>query len=602
MTDLERQIRRAQHRLWVNRWLSDIATASAVLGGAFALMVLVQRLWDLPIPLGLTAMAFLAAAAAGSFTLTMLRRETVECAAIRLDEAAGLRERLSSGWHCLSSDDPFAQAVLADADRTSRSLSARTHLKLIIPSRFVFSATTLVLAALMFLVTPGLLKSTEAKEAGRQSAEAKETRVAVKRQLDEVKRIAEETPVLEDMKADLDTMDIVGGPRLDQPGVIRHEALKKIDKLEDAIRQKRSQDQYEAMPELQKMLRNVKVPESSEAPTQKLAKALSNADFKTAQEELKALKEQMATLKSDEDKAMAEKLGKQLEEIAKQLEEAAKNENLLEELEQAGISKEQLDRLLERLSKEDIEQVKKMLEEKGFNQQQIEKLAKRMQQSKQAGAMAKKLTEGLRQANKAQGTESGDNEGGEGLSLAEEQLSEMEQLEQEMNQLDSAMAAVQNAKQNVDKPCPNCKGSGQQGGSPCSKCSKPGQGGMGQMGQGKGGLANSQPTDVDFKTEKVKVPTGKGAIIGRLLVDGEQVAGEVSKEFAQTLSAAEREASDLIHRDRIPRQYHKAVKGYFSSVQKSIDAKKDGPAGGESHDKEVEGGTPDPPEKEPTGD
>ena len=29
-----------------------------------------------------------------------------------------------------------------------------------------------------------------------------------------------------------------------------------------------------------------------------------------------------------------------------------------------------------------------------------------------------------------------------------------------------------------------------------------------------------------------------------------------------------REASDLIHRDRIPRQYHKAVKEYFSNLQR----------------------------------
>ena len=93
---------------------------------------------------------------------------------------------------------------------------------------------------------------------------------------------------------------------------------------------------------------------------------------------------------------------------------------------------------------------------------------------------------------------------------------------------------------------------------------------MGKMGQGRGGLAPEQRTAVNFKTERTKVHTGKGAIIGQFLIDGEQVKGAVSPALGETIKAAEREASDLIHRDRIPRQYHKAVKAYFSNLQRSV--------------------------------
>ena len=73
-----------------------------------------------------------------------------------------------------------------------------------------------------------------------------------------------------------------------------------------------------------------------------------------------------------------------------------------------------------------------------------------------------------------------------------------------------------------------------------------------------------------FKTERGKVHTGKGAIIGQFLFDGEQVKGDVTSSFTDVVLAAEHDASDRINRNRIPRQYHKAVKTYFSSVQRSI--------------------------------
>ena len=97
---------------------------------------------------------------------------------------------------------------------------------------------------------------------------------------------------------------------------------------------------------------------------------------------------------------------------------------------------------------------------------------------------------------------------------------------------------------------------------------------MGQMGQGRGGRAGEEKTDVAFKTERGKVHTGKGAIVGQFLVDGEQVKGELKSNLVEVVSAAEREASDRINRDRIPRQYHKAVKAYFSNIQRSVKGNK----------------------------
>jgi hypothetical protein len=109
---------------------------------------------------------------------------------------------------------------------------------------------------------------------------------------------------------------------------------------------------------------------------------------------------------------------------------------------------------------------------------------------------------------------------------------------------------------------------------------------MGQLGQGQGGIAPEEKTDVAFKMERAKVHTGKGKIIGQFLVNGEQVKGSVSKEAVEIISAAERDATDAVNRDRIPRQYQKSVKEYFSSVRDLITKGKPAETGAKEAKKE----------------
>lgn len=126
---------------------------------------------------------------------------------------------------------------------------------------------------------------------------------------------------------------------------------------------------------------------------------------------------------------------------------------------------------------------------------------------------------------------------------------------------------------------------------------------MGRLGQGKGGLAPEEETGIDFKTERGKVHTGKGAIIGQFLVEGAQVKGNVSSEFTDVVVAAERDATDRVNRNRVPRQYHKAVKAYFSNVQRSM-GKRDRRSGKEAagSDQGGESEPANPANKDPSSD
>ncbi len=476
MTQLERQIRVAQHRLGLNNWLVYLCRSLTVAATIFAALILVQRLYAAPIPLLWFGVGLGGGALAMSIIWTTVRRVGPAFAAATLDQAAGLKERLSSGRYCLSSaaagsdaqDDPFARAVVADAELASTSLSARQHIRLAVPKPLTITSGSILLAALLFLVPSGLLERSEATELSRQAIEARETKVAVKRKMDEVRQIVEANPVLAEMKEELEWADKDMGSKLTRPTDMRHLAAKQIDRLQDAVKRKQQSDKYGAVNEMRKMMRGLKVPKQSTAQTQKLVKALAQADFKTAREEVKELREQLATLKAEGDKELVAKMTRQLDDLAKQLEQLSRNKNLAKKLQQAGLKKEDVDRLLENLKKKDLDQLKKKLEEKGWNQQQIQKMVKQLQKQQQAGAMAKKLAQSMGQA--AQGSNPGQmGEAMDGLSMAADQLSELEQLEQEMSQMDAALAGLQNAKDDIENSCPKCNGTGMQNGKMCGQ-------------------------------------------------------------------------------------------------------------------------------------
>lgn len=581
MTVLERQVRAAQRRLWWNRWFGELCGCLLMAAGLFAALVVTQRLWNLPIPLGSLALALLALGTLVSIARTIIRRDGALAAATALDLAAGLRERLSSGFLCRSNSDVFAQAVVADAERVGASLAVRQHLRFGVPKHLASASIMTAVAALCLLLPAGwLTKDAEAKSV-QDAALVTQAQADVRRSAEAVRRIAETTPTLEEFKDDAEELDKQAGAPLEREQ-LRHEASKKIDNLADAVKQRREDGKYEEAQELRKMLRGIKSPENAETPTERLSTALAQGDLKAAKEEIEAVKEQLATLKADADKEIVDQLNRQLEELAKQLEKNAGEEKIEEALKQAGLNKDDIERALQSLDKKDLDQIKKDLEKKGLNKEKVEQLAKQLQQKKNAGSAAKQLAQNLKQAGaKAQDGQTGD--AMESMTLAQEQLSALEQAQAEAAQLDSALAELQNERGNLgQKPCSDCKGTGQSGDKPCPDCNGTGQGGnrpgsgskkgggMGSLGRGSGGNAPTEATAVGFRTERQTVHTGKGAIIGQTLVDGEQIKGEVKSNLVEIVSAGEREASDRIDRDRVPRQYQGAVKAYFTNVQDSL--------------------------------
>lgn len=441
--------------MWMNRWLNRASWSVTAAVAVFAAVVMVQRLYDYVIPLQWVSLGMLGTALLASVVWCVMQRESAELAAARLDEAAGLRERISSGRFCIDSNDPFAQAVVADANRVSTDLSVRQHIRFALPQPLGLGAAALVVMGLMFLIPVGVLADEGADAPKQQSLALQQTKVAVKKRLEDLIKVAQTNPALEDLKVDLQKMRDEPLSKLQRPDAIRHEALKKIDNLADAVDKKRTDPKYESVNEFRKMMRGLQLPQKADTPTRKLNKALAQGDFKTAREEIQAIKEQLATLKSDEDKELVERLSKQLDELAKQLQKISVDKQMMQKLQQAGIKKEDIERMLENLSKKDLDQIRKQLQDKGMSRQQTDKLAKQLQQRQLAGSTAKQLSRAMQQASQC-------NNPGQmgaammGLSQAADQMSDLEALESEMSQLESTLDSLGDAREDFSKPCPHC--------------------------------------------------------------------------------------------------------------------------------------------------
>lgn len=575
MTHLHRQARIARRRLWINHWLTTLGWCLTGALVVLAVALAVSRGAELLLPMNIVLGTLGGAVLIVSLVWASMRCEEEQEAAAVLDKAAGLKERVSSGLYCESMNDPYAQAVVADAEKLSSAVTARQFIPVRAPRSGGWAVGSAAVAALTLLLPMGWLSGEDDAPQGLDNQQVQQTNVVVKRQIDTVTKTIRDSETLKDLEQQLQEMEKPSAPEMQRPDQIRNEALKKLDRFADMLRERKEKNLLESN-EMRKKLRRLKSDDSDNSLVNKLTKAMANGDFKEAKEHVEQLQEKLAKLNKEDDSEYIRQLEKQLKDLAKQLEEAAKSDKLAQKLQQAGIDKEQAERMLERLSKKDKEEIKKALEQAGMSQQQMKKMMEEMKKSQQASSQCKKMSQSAQQAASAAG-QGQMGQSMQNMQAMQDALSDMESLEQELSEIESAMSDVQNSKDNLSNPCGQCNGSGQdkQGGN-CSGCNGDGdgngrdgqgQGGSGGLGQGRGGRPpRGEAGQIAFKKERAKVETREGRIIGQFLIDGEQIPGESRKDFATVIEAAERDASDAVQRDRVSRKYQKAVKEYFSSI------------------------------------
>lgn len=629
MTQIERQVRSAKHRLWLNRWLRCFGWAMVIATSGWMAAWIADRLLLLEWPMQWVAAGLSGAALLGSIIWFLTTREAAGHAAESLDTAAGLKERISTSLHFTASEDPFAQAANADAEKRVAGLTARSF----IPLRWNRSLTwsmSLVAVALLSLLLPEwdiLGKRKKKNEAVAREAAVKQVKLATAKSAEAIKHVVEKIPELENSAEYKELQAGLKGPEK-APEELRREAIKKLDRMSERLKKEAAAERFKALEETKKQMAKAIDSENMKSEMGRMMEALANGNAKEAKDELRKAQESLAkrTKEGKVDPQKSKEMQQQLDNLAKKIEQQSQQQQQQnqQQLQNQGMTKEEAKKTLEALAKADKKQLEQMAKElaermkdKGMTEQQAKEMLEKLQQKQNAAGQCEKMGENMSKAGEKMSQ--GEMEAAaEALEKIGEQLSDMEQLEQTLNDIESQMSELQDARDGLGEQegegegegeqegegkegqCKECNGSGhRKDGAPCPDCEGTGQGGKGKKGKGKGkdsgrggGKGGSKagsgtygedeevdPNDPDrLNAEKATSVTrrasGKidptGRSIGQQFLKGRQIKGRSEADIIEAASAAELDATDALNRDRVTRNYRNSVKSYFDRLPESM--------------------------------
>lgn len=581
MQEVRRVVSAGRRRLTVIAWLR---TAVLTLTGGLVLLIVarvVERLFGLEFPWPTVFAWSAGGAVAVSVVWALLVRPSTQRAALAVDEAAGLRESLSTALSLEQSPSPWAGAVLESARAKAVTVKLPVSMPLRGPSYWYAPIVAAVALVVAWISVPrvdllGLFaKREEERQAQRQIVEVKAD-LQLKEQ-----RLAEALA-----RAGVDIKNEPGGdtdePRpadaAQTPEELQRAAVRRLTMLNERLSEMKQSEKAQQLEALRDSMQQLKQP--GPGPLNEFARNLAMGDFAKAQESLAELSKQLAEGQMSPEQR--EQLRKQLENLSEQLKKAAENTRSLEEaMQKAGIDPAQAKELAKQMLK-DPQAAKKALEEltKGMSEEQKQQLAQAAKAMSDKSGQCNSLSQSMGEMAQAMSQEGQEGQSGEQMAEAMqgagEMLSEMEMLSQEMGALQQAMDEAQSQLAGL------CEGMGDGAGSEGDSMLA-GEGGIGEweegesdmQGNGSGGSGKGMgPSVADspaaFQVDKTKQASANkgGPIIASRLVFGDQVKGESVREFSDAVESGAQAAAEALENNVIPREMKNPVQHYFGALEK----------------------------------
>lgn len=553
MQAVHRVVRKASLRLFVRLFMQRLAVTTfvAVLG------VLAAKIGFWMAGVGLDAVATVSiaagcAVASAALWALVTRPRGVEVARA-VDEAAGLRESLSTAWIYESQTDPWSAAVRTDADRRATGVDVRAALPLTLTKLWKAPPIAAAAVAIIWFVLPaaspdifGWLEKEEQQAQAQQEME--EAQVAIKVAEEIAQKVAEKTG------QPLDQFKPEQNPELQTPQAMRMAALDKLTQAEKALREEVEKgDNAMKLEAMRRELSRMKQP--GPGPAENLARELAKGDFKAAQKELDKLAQQIDSGELDE--ATQQQLAEQLKNMQAQLEQIAKDQNSLQQaLQQAGMDKDQAQQLAQQMA-QNPQQMQQMMQQAMQNmqnltpaqQQQLMQQAQQMAQACQAcQGMGDKMGQ-MAQAAMQQGQQGAAGQAASGM------LSQMEMMQMEQMAAQAMLAQTQQQMQ-------------QMGGGMRSLQGGRGTGPMAGVGSDHATGDPTDAVDVDRLAQRTPTHLGQGPIVAERLVYGELVRGESVAQFSSAVQAASTGVAEAIEDNVVPIEWQESLQTYFGRLQK----------------------------------
>lgn len=597
MDDIRRVLKAASWRMWVQSFLNALVVTSTVGFGLLLATRIVEKVMGYSKDVGpywpriflWTGVGVLVIAVVWSWA----RRPKPLAVARTVDEAAALKESLSTALGVEKSPDPWAKAMIETAVAKARTVKVGLALPMQLPRRW---PGVLATAAAFFLVwisltdldlSGRLKKKTAAEERNKEIIAVKQERAEDKKKLDEL--LAKAKIDLADAKGDENTGNTENKDHRElDPEAINRAAVKQLTDASERLAQLKENEKNAQAEAMREALKQLKQPQ--DGPLNEFSRSLARGDFNKAQQAMEQLSKQLAEGTLTPEQAAQAKA--QMGELSKQLEKLSKNQDeLTKQLEKKGLDQKTAQELAKKAMSGNKDELKKAMEElqNMSDQQKMELMkmaagvAESMQQSGEMAQMMQKMAQGMTSEGMQQ-------DGQEAMEQMGEKLSEMENLQSDMQNLDAALEEAKRQLEELGKSmCKGGKGMGQPGDEEAEgdrdQQGSWRQGDSRQRGKGSGGPGvgdgSSRPMEeADFQLEKQKAntQTTKGQVIGSRLVYGQQVKGESTAEFSEAVEAGMQAASEAMETQTVAREYHGPLKTYFGRLQAKVKADRPGQA------------------------
>lgn len=582
MQAVHRVVRKASLRLFARLLLQKLAVTTfvAVLG------VLVAKLgfWTAGVGLDVLATVAIAAAAAVASAVlwAVLARPRGVAVARAVDEAAGLRESLSTAWIYEKETDPWSAAVRNDADRRAAAVDVRAALPVRLTQFWKAPPIAAAAVAIIWFVLPasspdifGWMR--QAEEVAQAEQEMEEAQVAVKTAEDLIQKVAEKTG------QQFDQFKPEQNPELQTPQALRMAALDKLTQAEKALREE--VEQGEAAMKLDAMRRELsRMKQPGPGPAAEMARELAKGDFEAAKQQLDELAKQLESGQMDE--ATRQQLAEQLKNMQAQLENIAKEKSSLEQaLQQAGMSQEQAEQLAQQLAQnannpQAMQQAMQnaMQQMQNMTPQQQQQLMQQAMQMAQACQACNNMSQQMGQM--AQAAMSQSSQSGDAMQAMQGMLSQMEMMQMEQMAAQAMLAQTQAQMASMCQNPGNGFSSLRQGGGT-------GTGPFAGTGTNHATGDETAPIEVDRQAQRTPTHLGQGPIVAERLVYGELVRGESVAQFSSAVQAASTGVAEAIEDNVVPIEWQESLQAYFGRLQKRAEV--------------VQGTAPAKPAEEPSG-
>lgn len=594
MATLDRHVAAVRRRLTLDATLARLARSVLIAAGVCLLAILIHRLFWLTLPQPWYWLAALAGAALlAGCVMGYLARPTDHHAALELDRRLGLKEKFSSALKLRGQPDPFAQAAVRDAEYTAASVSLGRHFPLTYPTQATWAAAACILALVVGWLMPQVDLFGRRQQHQAQQIEVKrqeEARQSVERAL---AALATAPPQVRDdagiLQARRDLEALLQRPALD-PADAARSAHKALQDANDALKNRIEQTaRYAEARNNARAFASIKPPANEKGPVADAHRAIAEGRFDDAFNHIAEAVKAVEDAPPQEQQKAAEQMQNLADQLQKMAQNPAAQQQMQQQLQQLGANQQQAQQMAQQLQQaaqgnpqaqqQLQQQVQQLMQQmnngQGATQQQQQQVQQIMQQLQQQ-ANAQQQAQGMQQAAQqlAQAMQQAA-QGGQTPAQQQQQLAQgAQQLQQQLQQLQAIqkdaqqMAAAQQAMQQAMNQPGNNPGGNNAGDQPWNPdVAEVPQEGPGGAGIGMGERPRSDGAPFTIKQEvSPSIDDEKGKTLASYFVKADAIKGEARAELREVAEAGEKQATDEIDQDRIPRSTQNSVRDYFRSL------------------------------------